>query len=88
MYKWKKTNNENKKAKLDPAAEFNHFFKQSKKGKLKKEKKKNGEPSQNVVKPWIQFNVVLVNVVIQILCAKYFCNPHKLGWEKKSNLLI
>lgn len=40
-------------------------------------------PSQDVVEPWIQFNVVLVNVVVQVLCAEYFCNSHKLQVRKK-----
>lgn len=40
-------------------------------------------PSQNVIEPWIQLNVVLVNVVIQVFCAKYFCNSHKLQNKKK-----
>lgn len=35
-------------------------------------------PSQDVVEPWIQLNVVFVNVVIQVLSAQNFGNPHQL----------
>lgn len=44
-------------------------------------------PSENVVKSWIQFNVVLVNVVIKILRAQNFCNSDKLQ-DKQGKWLV
>lgn len=47
---------------------------------------RGGSPSENVVKPWIQFNVVLVNVVVQVLRAQYFCNPDELRVKRGKRL--
>lgn len=35
-------------------------------------------PSQNVVEPWIELNVVFVDVVIKVLCTQDFGNPYEL----------
>lgn len=35
-------------------------------------------PSQNVVEPWVELNVVFVDVVVEVLCAQDFGNPYKL----------
>lgn len=44
-------------------------------------------PSQNVIEPWVQLDVVLVNVVIQVFCTQNLCNAHKLqgGREQTEN---
>lgn len=39
-------------------------------------------PAQNVIKAWVQFNVVFVNVIIQVFCAQNLCDPNKLKREK------
>lgn len=42
-----------------------------------------GSPAQDVIETWIQFNVVFVNVVIQIFCSQHLGYPHQLGTNRK-----
>ena len=42
-----------------------------------------GLPSQNVVEAWVQLYVVLVDVVVQVLCAQDFSDPHELPGRRK-----
>lgn len=44
-------------------------------------------PSEDVIEPWIQFNVVLVNVVVEVLGAEHFCNSHQLR-DRQNNSTI
>lgn len=41
-----------------------------------------GSPAQDVIETWIQFNVVFVNVVIQIFCSQHLGYPHQLGTNR------
>lgn len=41
-------------------------------------------PSQDVIEAWVQLDVVLVDVVVQVLCAQNLCNAHELHGGRES----
>jgi len=44
-----------------------------------------GSPAQDVIETWIQFNIVFVNVVIQIFCSQHLGYPHQLGTNRRTS---
>lgn len=47
-------------------------------------RKTEAVPSQDVIEAWVQLDVVLVDVVVQVLCAQNLCNAHELHGGRES----